>query len=262
MSDARFADFEGLGRQVESVGKRLQELGKKIQKAETDPFAARSLCRSVNEVLADTEIENLKANEAILTSLNNACEIESAEFWSRFSAATTREGWTLIGATERRLLAYAFFISAKGDQIQVEGVTGSFTPHVPALISALKPIVARAACTDAELSKFADILERAWEACGGQGEILLEDVYRQFFVVNQPNSFWDSVEPQKINHVSRPIFRSRLSFLLSREVRSRKGRRIRFGTTLNPREAWEIFSQGEGRVVQVGRIIFEDGGRE
>lgn len=259
MSKDDLTGLGGWGIRLESIGKRLQDLGGRIQKTSIDPFRKKTLIESADKFLSEVGFENLRPGADIYTSIEGACRVESAEFWSRFSEAASLEGWSIHGTTARRLLARAIFVTMKSDEVFVEGIAQGLSPHVPALISVLKPLVAKTVSSQQELMKFLGLVERAWEIFGAKGEVPLETIYKQVFLLYQGNLFWDSIEPQKFQHISRPLFRNRLSTILERNICSRKGRSIRFGTTLNPKEAWEIFSQAEGRVVQVGRITFEEG---
>jgi hypothetical protein len=51
----------------------------------------------------------------------------------------TMPGWEVHGSTERRLVAWAFFVELKNDAVIIEAVPGKHSPHVPAVLADLKP---------------------------------------------------------------------------------------------------------------------------
>jgi hypothetical protein len=52
------------------------------------------------------------------------------------------------------------------------------------------------------------------------------------------------------------MFRRRLSAILAENVKLADGRELRLTPTVTRKNVWELFSPAEGRVVQVGRLVF------
>jgi hypothetical protein len=249
--------IEEWAKELELLGKKLQTAGREIAKLTEDPFLRRAKLRQLGEIIAQLSFDKLRAPEVISTYLDEQCQMEAAEFWKRFSDAVTAEGWHLFGSTNRRLIARGIFVELKEDSVVVESSVKTLTPHVPSLIALLRPMVSELVAKEEDLVKFVDLLKRTWDMTGGRGEISLENVYRIVFVLLQSKTFWDKMTTTKIQLLSRPAFRVRLSAALERGIGTHDGYSFRLGTALNQKEIWEIFSPGEGRVVQVGRISFE-----
>ena len=163
------------------------------------------------------------------------------------------------GSTERRLVAYAFFVELKNDTVVIDGVPGKRTPHVPAVIGVLKPHIDSLTIDKASLQQFTGILAEAYDALGEQGEVPVEAVYRQCVLAVQPTSFWVTAEPSKFQSLTRPMFRCRLSAMLAANLKPADGRELRLTPTVTRKDVWELFSPAEGRVVQVGRLAFIKG---
>jgi hypothetical protein len=241
---------------IETFSKKLHAHAKSILDSGDDPFAQREHVERVDKTLSEITPESLKASVDVRKALEANCVEETAEFWQRFCAAATEAGWEVHGTTERRLLARAFFVERKNDAIVIESVSGKFSPHTPAIIAAIKPYIAPLAADKASLQRFSDMLAEAYTLLGDQGEVPVETIYRQCVMLSQPQGFWANVEPSKFQPLSRPMFRCRLSAILADDVKATDGREIRLTPTVNRKDVWELFSQAEGRVVQVGRLAF------
>lgn len=249
--------IEEWAKELELIGKKLQTVGKEIAKLPEDPFLRRAKLEQVGDLITQLGIHDLRAPEEIGTYLDEQCQMEAAEFWKHFSDAVMAEGWHLFGSTNRRLISRGIFMELKENTVILEGGVKTLTPHVPSLIALLRPMVAELVTKKEEIVKFVDLLKRSWDMTGSRGEVSLENVYRIVFALMQSKTFWDNMTPAKIQPLSRPAFRVRLSAALERGISSHDRYSFRLGTALNQKEIWEIFSPGEGRVVQVGRISFE-----
>jgi hypothetical protein len=250
-------NIEEWAKALELIGKKLQTLGKEIAQLTEDPFLRRAKLKQMDEIIAQLCMDELRVPKVINTQLDEVCQTESAEFWKHLSDAVMAEGWHLFGSTNRRLIARGIFVELKDDIVLLEGSAKPLTPHVPSIIALLRPMVSMFVAKENDLVKFVDLLKRAWDMGGGRGEISLENVYRSVFVLMQNKPFWNNMTLTKMQPLSRAVFRVRLSSALESGIRTHDGYSIRLGTVLNQKEIWEIFSPGEGRVVQVGRISFE-----
>jgi hypothetical protein len=256
MSQTDLTALERWASDIESLSKKLHAHAKAILASGDDPFAQREQMDRADKALHDINPGALKAPGGLRKSIETACVEASAEFWQRFCSAAKDAGWDVHGATERRLVAWAYFVELKNDAVVIEGVPGKLSPHVPAVIGTLQPHLDSLTADKGFLHQFSAILAEAYDALGGQGEIPIESVFRQCVLLVQPATFWVAVEPSKFRALSRPMFRSRLSAMLAENARLPDGRELRLTPTVNRKDVWELFSPTEGRVVQVGRIAF------
>lgn len=240
--------------EIDAVSKKLHAHAKAILAGGNDPFAQREQIERVDRTLADINLESLKVPTDVRKAVETGCVEAIAEFWQRFGAAANDAGWDVHGSTERRLVARAFFIELKNDAIVIEGVPGKHSPHVPSVVETLKPHIGLLTNDKGSLQRFIDTLAEAYGVLGGQGEVPVEAVYRQCVLLTQTAGFWANVEPSKFQPLSRPMFRCRLSAVLSENVKPADGRELRLTPTVTRKDVWELFSPAEGRVVQVGRL--------
>jgi hypothetical protein len=241
---------------IESLGKKLNALAKSLLVGGDDPFSQRENIDRTDKTLSEINVGALKAPADLRKSVDAACVEAIAEFWQRFCSAARDAGWEVHGSTERRLVARAFFVELKNDAVVIDGFAGKLSPHVSALMGALKPHIDSLTAEKGALQQFSDILAEAYDILGGQGDVPIEAVFRQCVLLVQPTSFWATVEPSKFRQLSRPMFRCRLSAILAQSVRPADGRELRLTPTVNRKDVWELFSPAEGRVVQVGRLAF------
>lgn len=242
--------------EIETVSKKLHAEAKAVLACGDDPFAQRERIERVDRALATINLESLKADVGIRQAVEKACVEASAEFWQRFCSAATAAGWDVHGTTERRLVAKAFFVELKNNAVVIDGVSAKHSPHVPAVMAALKPRVDALTAAKDSLQHFVDILTEAYGILGGEGEVPIESIFRQCVLAVQPASFWASVDPAKLELLTRPMFRCRLSAILAENVKPADGRELRLTPTVTRKDVWEVFSPAEGRVVQVGRLAF------
>lgn len=98
------------------------------------------------------------------------------------------------------------------------------------------------------LAKAYDSVPRAGSECS------LETVYRQCVFESQKPAFWRGPNAASFAAVSRSAFRYRLSEILRLGLLTNDSRAVELGTTTTSKDAWEIYSPGEQRVVIAGRI--------
>ncbi len=237
------------------VGRRASAAAKDLQKVALDPFAASAKIESVNKAMQKLEVPTLAAPNAVISAMADECVRRTAEFWGRFEEASKSEGWELHGRTNRRLVARGLFVELKGDSVLVEGAPGRQSPYVPALIPAIRKLVSELIPGDDSVREFLELVARAYDDVSGSDERSIERVFRHAMMLSQPQSFWSDPTPAKFRPITRPIFRARLSAIMQERLETRDGRCLRLGTTLETKERWEIYSPGEGHVVQVGRMV-------
>jgi len=242
--------------EIESVSKKLHADAKAILACGDDPFAQRERIDRIDKTLSAMNLESLKASTNLRNAVEAACIQANAEFWQKFCSAAKEIGWEVHGSTERRLVAYAFFVELNNDVVVVDGMPGKYTPHVPAVIGALKPHVETLSIDKGDLQRFSEILAEVYGVLGGQGEVPIEAVFRQCVFAVQPTSFWLTIEPSKLQPLTRPMFRCRMSAILANNVKLADGRELRLTPTVTRKDVWELFSPAEGHVVQVGRLAF------
>lgn len=256
MSQTEPTPIELWATKIESVSKKLHAHAKATLASGDDPFAQREQIERTDKTLADIRIDSLKAPADLRKAVETACVEGVAEFWQKFGAAAKDSGWEVHGSTERRLVARAFFVELKNDGVVIEAVAGKHSPHVPAVLAALKPQINSLTSDKASLQRFCDMLADAYAVLGGQGEVSIEAIYRQCVLLAQPAGFWANVEPSKFQPLTRPMFRCRLAAVLAENVKPADGRELRLTPTVTRKDVWEVFSPAEGRVVQVGRLAF------
>jgi hypothetical protein len=241
---------------LESLSKRLHSLARAILAAGDDPFAQREQIERTAKTLSEVDLNRLKAPDAHRMAVDAQCVAASAEFWQRFCAEAQSAGWEVHGSTDRRLVSRAIFVEVRNDAVSIDAAPGKHSPHVPCVIRTLKPHVDGLATDKGTLRQFIDLLAKAYDALGGQGEVTIEAAFRQTILLAQSPMFWANLEPAKFRCLPRPVFRHRLSAVLAENIASTDGRDLRLTPTVNRKDYWELFSPAEGRVVQVGRLAF------
>jgi hypothetical protein len=236
------------GRSIAAAVKRAHDLPE-------DPFKRRHEVEAIRNSLSDHSLGNLGPPQRVLDDLTGECAQLAAEFWQRFGEGCSALGWELHGSTSRRMLCRGIIVELKGESVTVEGIAEAHSPHVPALVESLKPEVAMVAPDAFDAAGFMSQLVTCYDRLPGSGaERGLEDVYRTLLWIVQKPAFWRSLDPKQFVRFTRPMFRARLTEALRQGLKSGDGRVVQLGTTTQPRDAWEVFSPGEGRVVQVGRL--------
>jgi hypothetical protein len=218
-----------------------------------DPFTARKAILSMGEKLKARHLDMLSPPPELMHQLESECVREKAEFWDQLGHACAARSWEIQGTTSRRLLNRGLFVEAQEEGVSIENLPVQ-TFHVPSLLKALEPVVDTLVPSGHDPQQFLDLVAQAYDSLGGGGEQSLEEIYRTVVWNSQKASFWKSLNPTQFVRVTRPQFRSRLTQTLQLAQRTSDGRELRFGTTVQTKEAWEIYSPGEGRVVQVGRM--------
>jgi hypothetical protein len=218
-----------------------------------DPFRVRRDLQNLTENLKELKLETLLPPPEWMQRIEVECTRLKAEFWDQLAGACTQRGWELHGTTNRRLINRGLFVEAEDEGINIETLPPLTTFHIPAVLQQLDPVVSGLAASRQEPKQFLEVLQRALDSLGG-GERSLEDVYRGVVVQAQKPAFWKTVNPQQFVRITRPQFRALLAQVLQTGQQTPDGRELRFGTTVQAKEAWEIYSPGEGRVVQVGRL--------
>jgi hypothetical protein len=254
MSDSSATELQRYGDWLVKISRRLQAQSKALAQAGDDPFLQRKAWEAANAILVELGIKAEWPSSETMKSIDERCVRCVAEFWDEFMKHARSNGWEVHGSTGRRLVARGFFVELSGSGIHVEDLPGMHTPFVPRLVEQLKPVVNSLIETGSNVGQFADSLIAAYEDAGGSGEISLERIYRGAVLNSQRPSFWKNSDAKAFQPLTRPMFRARLSRLLAGNAVITGGRTVRLGTTTERRDAWEILSDAEGHVIQVGRL--------
>jgi hypothetical protein len=193
-----------------------------------------------------------------IEELDAKCTIREAEFWNDLSALCERHNWALDGSTSRRLVQRGIFLELKRSRVVIDELLIEASPYVPALESQLEDAIAALQPSNARLPRFLDSVVEAYDFLGGNSERAVEDVFKIFVMRSQNQTFWKCPSGATFSNSSRPSFRAQLSFALASGAMCSDGRELSFGTVISSESAWELYSPGEGRVVQIGRISFSE----
>ena len=262
MSDNSANELLRYGELLAKIGRRLQTQSKAVAQAGGDPFMQRKALEAANATLDELGIKAERPSSETMKSIDEQCVRCVAEFWDEFMKQAKSNGWEVHGSTGRRLVSRGFFVELSGSGVHVDDFPGTHTPFVPRLIEQLKPAVNSLIETGSNVGQFTNSLIAAYEDAGGAGEISLERIYRGAMLNSQRPSFWKNSDVKMFQPLTRPMFRARLSRLLAGNAAIAGGRTVRLGTTTDRRDAWEIFSDAEGRVIQVGRLAIVDAGND
>lgn len=256
MSPSKRFTFESWATHMEFCSRKLGLLVKNLARAGKDPFARKEQLKKICQVLSDLKLDSLTPPAKISAQLEDDCTQWVAEFWQRFMEESARLGWEVHGTTNRRLINRGIFLALKGEKLIIEELGVRLNLYLPSVVQRLKPEVESLIPKKLKLEAFMELISTAFEQVGGSSERSLDTVYQQAVLLSQKKSFWKAVSRERFQPLTKPMFRARLAEVLRAGLKDKDGRSIRFGTTVNRREAWEIFSPGEERVVQVGRIAF------
>jgi hypothetical protein len=238
---------------LESSAHLLAAVARGLRRPSADPFALRDEVDRLCARLEQAGLVALALPAQARAELSDLCTQLRAEFWDRFAAACGERGWDLHGTTSRRLVARGIFVELKDEQVYVEGRPGALPPYAPTVVEVLRPEVEALVPTDFHPEQFVDLLARAYERVPGEAERPVEEVYRNVVVLVQKEAFWKHLDGKSLVRLTRPAFRARLAVVLA-AAPDPEGPAVRLGTTVNSARAWETFSPGEGRVVQIGRL--------
>lgn len=237
-------------------GKAILGIAKELTGISTDPFMAKDQLNSVADRAQKAGIQLNKDLDSILEEVEGLCTRAHAEFWDNFTRGCQQRGWALSGTTTRRLLCQGIFLELKPNKLIVEELQIHVTPFVPSLMELLSPHVADLVPPGHTPQSFLDMLARAYDALAGPTEKSLEEVFKMFVSLSQKPVFWKAVNPATFTRITRPAFRARIAMALASGLKCSDGRELKFGTTLSASDMWEIYSPGEERSVQIGRISF------
>src|SRR5713226_8334326 len=132
MAETDRTQLEQWASNLESLSKQLRTHAKAILTSADDPFACRQHIDRASKLLGENDL--LRVLPELQRSIEKECLEETAEFWQRFCSAANDVGWEVCGSTERRLVSRAFIVELKNEAVSVDGLSGRYTPHVPALI--------------------------------------------------------------------------------------------------------------------------------
>lgn len=240
---------------VTALANAFSTAHKQLSKVSDDPFEVMRCINSVRQTLHDVGIDPNEAVDAFLPALESECIRLEAEFWGLVTEACRARGWEVDGSTNRRMVKKALFVSLEGRAVKVEGIPGPCTPFVPNLMPMLARMLEDTEVSELELRSFLVVLAKAYDALLSSGsECGLEAVYRQCVLESQKPNFWRTPNAASFVALSRPAFRYRISEILRRGLVTPDSRSVALGTTTTSKDAWEIYSPGEQRVVVAGRV--------
>jgi hypothetical protein len=242
---------------LEGAGARAKRLAKVLEGTAPNYFEALELVQSIENDLASLDAcrEYLR-NQA--QDLAEKCARSQADFWESFSKTLTQYGWNIVGKTERRLLERGIFVELAGDKVSVDELGLTLGAMGVQVADALQSHVKDLRGWVGRPKEFLAALEKAYEAAPGDRERSLESIYKGTLLNLQKSSFWKQPTGATLVPLSRPAFRACLTAAMQAGGRTPKGRVPRFAASLQDRDAWELYSPGEGRVVQVGRLVLDD----
>jgi hypothetical protein len=237
-------------------GKFMVSAMQSLSKLPKNPFEARERVAVLTARLGEYEIEVPQELREVQSELDRECQRLDAEFWSTFHGACQQNSWSLEGTTSRRILQRAIFVNSRDGVITVEELQLSATPFVPELVDLLRGHIEGLIPRGFKPQTFLNKLAAAYDSLSGPPQRPLESVYRAFVCAAQKPAFWTTSNSKSFTSVTRPSFRACLAEALQNNAVCSDGRIPQFGTSLSPNDIWEIYSPGEGRCVQVGRISF------
>lgn len=247
---------------LESLGSRAKTeltVWRSLSTLPSDPFKAREAVSRSKIALQRDGCDVPEQIDELLKDIEGRCVVAEAEFWDAFSAGCADRGWQLEGTTARRFLCRGIPMHLQAGTVSVDELGLSFTPIAGEVLLALEPYVLELVPSDFNPRGFLDLLAAAYDqipTAGASVEKPIEAVYRTVVVMSQKPVFWKTLSTARFIRLSRPSFRARIAAILETNIVPTDGRAVRFGTTVIPSQAWEIYSPGEGHFVQVGRIAF------
>lgn len=241
----------------------LEAAQKQLQTLSRDPFTALRQIDAVRGRLRDVGIAQLDAIEAVRKEIETDCMQSEVQFWGLLSDECHKAGWDLLGNTNRRLVHRAVFIALDGKIARIEGAAAGCAPFVPSVMIVLSEQLQGLGSSEPELRSFLATLAKVYDNTPRPGqECSLEALFRLSVLETQNPAFWRNPTGKFFTALTRPIFRYRLSELLRLGLRTSDGRTISLGTTTMSEGAWELYSPGEQRVVQAGRLSLIPGGAD
>jgi hypothetical protein len=239
----------------------LDAAQKQMRNLSHDPFGALKQIDSIRDRLRNVGIKEINALEEVRRTIERDCLRGEMEFWGLFSDECTRVGWDLHGSTNRRLVRRATFVELEGRSVKIEGVSTTYTPFVPTVMTALSAQLQSLGGSQADPESFLTILAKAFDNTPKPAqECSLEAIFRQCILEVQKATFWRNPSSGTFTSLTRPMFRFQLSEIIRLGLSTTDGRTITLGTTTMNKDAWELYSPGEQRVVLAGRISLARGG--
>jgi len=247
-------------KKLDAAGKLLTKLTKSLRNLPEDPFTTREKLEKASKALEKAGLDTLKPPEKLHSALDKSCLKLTAEFWNEFEKACSKSRWALHGSITRRLVCRGIIVELKKDRVWIEGRAGSLPPYVPIVMEALRPEVEQLIPNQFDPEQFVELLLASYEKVPGGAERSLEEIYKAAVLVSQKAVFWKHLDVKQFSPLTRQAFRARLAEVLRVGQRARDGKLVRLATTIGSKNVWEVFSPGEGRLVQVGRMTFSVAG--
>ncbi|HYV47348.1 MAG TPA: hypothetical protein VFA20_20960 [Myxococcaceae bacterium] len=237
--------------QAERTAKDVIDICSKLP---ANPFEARARLHSTASKLEASGLRPLAPPMDLVRHVEDECVRARAEFWDQMAEACRRKEWPIDGSTNRRLVGRGLIIELTDDEVRIDEISLRLSPHAASVVEVIAGEVSALVPTDFNPERYMALLVTAYDAAPGGVEKPLEAVYRAAVFASQKSAFWKGLNPDHFVRLTRPAFRARLARLLHLGTRTADGREIRFGSTVVAKDAWEVYSPGEERLVQVGRI--------
>ena len=236
---------------LERRAKHLTMAAKTIRTNLENPFVCREAAARLTRELAVPD--SLEVPARCQRNWEENCQVFKATFWDRLGRACAARGWEVYGVTARRLICRGIFVEQQENEVRLEGESKRLTPVVEDLMKRLEVLSATLVPRNFAPESFLRLLADACSAVPGEGARSLEQVYRACVSIGQKPSFWKYGLSEDFEPLSRMAFRARLSAVLDGPLEG-LDMRLQLETTINKAQAWEVYSPGEGRVVQVGKL--------
>lgn len=255
MRNAQIPDQSRWSDDLSSLAAALGVTQKQLRTLSPDPFTALKQLDLVSRHLAGIGVNSVATIEVVRQKIENECLTLETQFWGILSEACRNMGWDLFGSTNRRLVNKAVFILMEGQTVRIEGADSGYTPFVPSVMTALSNQLQGLQGSGAELKAFLAVIAKAYDALPRIGQACsLEALFRQCVLEAQKPSFWRNPSTKSFTALTRPMFRYRITQLLQSGLSTPDGRSISLGTTTMSKDVWELYSPGEQRIVQAGRL--------
>jgi hypothetical protein len=255
MPTAKKSEPNRWSNELTSLIAALEAAQKQMRTLSPDPFTALRQLDGVRDRLMGVGLRPLDAIERVRKEIETECLRLEVEFWGMLSDACRKAGWDLFGNTNRRLVHRAIFIALDGQSVRIEGALAGCAPFVPAVMTVLSEHLQGLGGSESELKSFLATLVKVYDNTPRPAqECSLEALFRQCVLEAQKPTFWRNPTSKSFTALTRPIFRYRISELLRLGLSTTDGRTISLGTTTMSKDVWELYSPGEQRVVQAGRL--------
>lgn len=248
---------------LRSLSAALESASRALHALPENPFQALRRVDKARQLLSTSKLSPIEALESVRRQVEEECLRCEVEFWGHLADECSRRGWDLHGTTSRRIVNRAVFISLENHVVRVEGAPSASPPYAPAAIQVLSAQMETLGTSEAQLRLLLAMVSRAYDRVARSAEECnLEELYRQCVMEAQKPGFWRHPTPNSFVSLTRAMFRYALSEVLRLGITTSDGRTVGLGTTTMTKDAWELYSPGEQRVVLAGRLSLVPAGEK